>query len=692
MTWSAQVGPLLLLAALLLVPGLVAGAALGLRRIALVTSAPLLSYAALTVAIMLGSRTHLRWGLGSVALGTLVLAGVLGAFAVASTLVVPRLRPARRTAREHLARRGLLVETSGRWRVTPTSWEDLGVLLVSAAFAGASLLWVVVRTVAHPDDVQQSWDAVFHLNAIERVASSGSASPATVGQTANLSSHGSFYPPLFHALASLLVTVAHTQVTTAANLVAVGAACLVWPLSVLGLVWSVAPRRTTVAAAALVLTVVTVFPVLLMSFGVLWPNLLGLAALPAALALLAGVVGPVRAPTTPGRGLVAGLVAAAGLYYAHPGTLFAAIAMCLPLLVMALARLAWALGRSTADALAAWAGVLVGVMVLAAGWFLGSRVWSAVDDMKAVKTLRAQNWEAVESYPQAIGEALLYTDSHLHPLYVVGALTIVGAGVVVHDRRVWLAAGHAITVYLYMLAAGTDESIATTLTGFWYNDRFRLLAMLPVTGLPLAAIGLAWCADHLRSALEGIAGPARIATRPDVWRRGIGVASLAVVTALAAWATPYTLARSSMEKSLAVGYEGQRGRVLSTPAEDDLYRSLAHQPDPGKAVAGDPYTGAALAAPLSGRPAVFGHMRNSLDADQDLVGRRFKDFTRDPAVCRAVKDLDIGYVTEDTELFPGDPDQRAQYAGLRGLAGTPGLTLVAREGTVSAYRVGDCRS
>lgn len=704
MSWASTVPALLGALTLLVLPGLVVGCAAGLRGVPLLTTAPLLSYGTLALAIMACTRLSLQWGPWPIIGATVVLA-LLGAALSLGVRLLGWWRggPDRAELLSGPARwraavpRGAGLRTS--WRSGSTralagesAWIDSA--LVIALVVGYAVITFVVVTEAIPgaDAIAQSWDAPFHLNAIARVHDLASAAPVTVGHTADLHGTGAFYPPLFHAIASMVVPMVSDSVPAAANVTALAVTCVAWPLSVLGLVRAVTPRRAALVAGAAVAAVVGVFPTHLMSFGVLWPNLTGLAALPAAIALLASLLAPVGRPPRVAPTLFAGVVGAVGLYYAHPGTIFAGIAIGLPLLVVGALRLAGfvrrVVERRSGLREAGWGSAAALLVVIAlAGW----QLWHVLDTMAQIKTLREMDWSAFESYAQATGEALTLSLTTLHPLVVVAVLALAGAAVVWRDRRIWLVAAHVITMYLYTVAAATDESIAETLTGFWYNDRHRIMAALAITAVPLAAIGATYLADVLRESTAPRL-PHRMATSARApW--ALGAASLAVVLGVGAWATPVAAAWGAIQNDIEIGYEGEAHRVLTTAPEAKLYTELATLPDPQAAVVGNPLNGSVLAGVLSHRPSVFGHLKNVLSPEQKLVGKQFKSFTTDPAVCRAVKDLHIGYAVEDAgEPVATREPEWSPYTDLNGLAGTPGLTPVLTEGLVTVYRVGPCRS
>jgi len=64
---------------------------------------------------------------------------------------------------------------------------------------------VVVQGIGSPETLSQTYDAVFHYNAIAYIVDSGNASSLTLNSLGTPGTPGSFYPSAWHDFASLLV-------------------------------------------------------------------------------------------------------------------------------------------------------------------------------------------------------------------------------------------------------------------------------------------------------------------------------------------------------------------------------------------------------------------------------------------------------------------------------------------------------
>ena len=664
--WPSALPELVLVTLIVVVPGLVVAGALGFRREELFGAAPALSLGVLSIADVVGVVLGVPWGLG-------VVAGVTVALAVAG---------------------GAVWFLFLRGRVAPRPAEPRWSWAWSAVIVGLGCLvsgFAIARGIGSPESISQTFDSALHVNGIANVVAHHSAAPSVVGGAAFPSGPAPFYPPLFHGIAGLLVLVAGVSPIAAANLVAIALGAVIWPLSMAFLVRTlVGPSRFALAFSMAAVSVVSVFPALLVSYGVLWPNALSYSMLPGVLALAVLLlrhtsfrwVGSLPA----GAALV---VVAPALYYSHPGAAFALMAVGLPLVVAAEGRLvawSWSAPRRRAMAIA------VCVLSVVALWGL----WNGLYHLSTLNTVRRFYWSPRQSVAQAVGESLFLTSSLSSQVAIIGALVLVGVGAVFAARsNRWLVFSHAIVVALVAISTAADGPIRPTLTGFWYNDGFRLAALLPLTGIPLATLGAvparAWLAGQLHDLAARrpgglLSGRSAMAGRPAQVVSAVLV-GLVVALLLPGGTNPLVGVTSTVRYTYS-----DFPVPLVTPDEAALYRRIAQWSPPGTDILASPWTGGVYAGVLSGRDVVYPHMVTTNDAPRKLLMTSFDQFTTNPLVCRAVKALHVGIVVDDSRKF--DPivsaARIAQYKGLSHLATTKGLTLLGHSQTASVYRVGSC--
>lgn len=708
MTWLSAVPAAMVAILVVVLPGLLVARAAGWRGVTPWGLAPLLSVGLIGGTAIVAQRLSVAWSLLPVAVSTIGSALVVAVV----RLAVARRRPGDVTYRGVRAAithagpvrrvRALAVRLAtpaGRFartpepvtRALPTAWPSAagregrdGGWAGPAAFLGtaaaAVLGWLtVVRGFGPVDAISSTYDAVFHYNAVAHIIATGDGSSLTLG---NLSAPGRSdvaYPAAWHDLVALVAMVSGTTIPVATNVTAYAVAAVAWPLSCLMLVRQTIGRSPAAFLLAPVLaTAFTALPWLLMSFGVLWPNLLGLALVPAGLAAVVTLVGLARRPVLGRVGaLVLLVLSVPALGLAHPNAVIS-------LAVLGLCPMLWAaLGtavriRRVVDvwkplsALAGAAAVIAGTV-----WFLAASPFLA--------GVRKFDWPAFTTTGGAVEDMLLNAPSGRPALWVASVLVLVGA--VSSLRRAstgWLVPAHALSGFLYVLAASQENELTTALTGAWYNDSYRLAAMVPISGVPLATIavlGVSAATVRLVSRLTGRRHP-RLRRRRAV----IPVAAVAV-TALAVLSNGLEIGTHA--DVLAGPYQQPASPIL-VPGQREFLEDAGTLLPPGAVVAANPFTGNALLYALSGRDVLYPHVGGNWDPDRMVVAQRLRDVATDPEVCSAVTATRTTYAIDGPVHFWPWDGRASSYPGITQLAEAPGFEPITSGGGYELFRITAC--
>jgi len=703
-TWGLALAPALVAAVLLVVPGLIVNVALGARGFDALGLAPLTSLGVLAIATLMVPVLVGRWSLAAVlvSLALLTLVAVAGRLAIAwrtGGANIGQLRPSR------------------RWWVPRrrTAWW-----LAAAGLAAALVAANFVLGVRDPGRPSQTIDAGFHYNAVLAVIQSGFPDGGHVGAASGAAATA-WYPPLWHDVTALATSLTGVNVAVGANAVGWAIGGVAWPLSMVWLCSRVLPhaRLLTSLALGLCCGAMALFPYIMLSFGVLWPNVLSLAALPAAIALMLMVLrlmprfpnaqddinssggtadgatldeieaAAVQRGLAVGPGLSwwtvlsAGCLGGVGMFFAHPGALFALGIWVLVAAIMLSSRLvvaSRALGHRQLRRCLWW---------LLLGWSTGLGLWAAMSLVPGLNAVRDFNWPELMTMNQAMGQALtlstLITPAH----WALGAATLWGFYRLLKVPRLrWLLVSHVFLVLLYMLAAGSPTWLARELTGFWFNDAQRVASMIPMTAVPLAALGITSAADLLARLVGRVSR--EVLDRPLSSHRALGIAGVAMLLVVAA------LAPSQIGQGASVLQDRYRNQNYShhlvTADEQVLYERLATQLPADQRVLGSPFTGAQFSAIWTRHGVVIPHTSSNPTPDVRLVSKGFQSFTKNEAVCAALKRLKVGAIVDDTDRFQANDKRQQSYSGLVNLEDTPGLTVLGKGLTAVVYRVGDCKS
>ncbi|WP_024367821.1 DUF6541 family protein [Arthrobacter sp. TB 26] len=661
MSWWSVVPEFIMAVVILFGPGLLIGVSAGLRRFALVALAPGFSVTVIAGTAVLADFVGIPWSLGPVVLGTFVC--VVGVFLTCRGWRGIRPLGFRRRAAEV--------------RLRPVGWR--GTLLVTAAvvLAAVTVGSRLIGAFGEPEAFSQTFDNVFHLNAIRYILETGSGSALTVGAMTG----GGFYPTAWHDLVSLAVQLTDVPIPVAVNLVNVCIGALVWPLSCIFLARVVVgPTLAATWVAAVLSAAFGAFPLLMVDFGVLYPNFLGISILPAALALGLQAMG---LGTAQGEGRALSLISLVltlpGLALAHPSSIMALLVFLAP---AALCRW-WLSLRETVRRRGVCLGsVGIHALVLSGSAFAAVVLWMTVRPPK-----EAAFWPAVESPYRAVFEVITSSAIDRPVSWAVMILALAGLVHLVRKPGMWWLLGvYGVAGLLFVVAASFRSGrIRDFVTGIWYNDPPRLAALLPVAILPVAVVGAVelwkWGKRRaLRTARQWPSGRRRLVLQAG----GAGLLALLLVTTQQGNVDAAQTAAARM-------YRVEASSPLVSSDELALLGRLDSHVPPGAVIVGNPWNGSSLAYALADRKALQLHILGAIPPGTQLLYDRLRDATTDPAVCEAVRELNVGYVLDfgHHEVNFGD-ERRDVFTGLDDLVGSGAAELIDSQGTARLLRITAC--
>lgn len=648
--WLAQTPVFLVAAALFFLPGVGIGAALRIRGLALWALAPVGSVVLFAVLAIVYEKIGVQWNGLSVVVGVALVVALIW-------LATIKLGPARKPP-----------------PVSASTW-----ILISAIALG-SILGALrfAFYVESPDAISQTNDAIFHLNALRWVEESGSASSITLS---GVIGSNSFYPGAWHALSSATAMLSLGDIPTAVNMVSLVIITLVWPL---GIVWftrvvlwpyrkrhmiAFAPAFAGVLSASMLS-----FPMMLFQWGVLYPNALSMAILPAAAAVV------LIAPSwLAGRGPVEGKTGAVVIWLIVVAASLGAMALSQPstLLAWGVVVVCWfvswsllQLGAATvAKRLALIAGAIAAVLMLVLVWrFLSG-------------STSGSHWPPYLGRVDAAVEIIFNSQLMMPPAILVSILMLLGLiYTLVHRRVLWLSVVWVIFSAFYFVAATVGRvEVRELLLGAWYADPYRLAALAPLAVIPLAAVGIAWAASWLS---KMVGGTKKIAAAT--------VALLAVAGAVDLAVAPVIQMRLVTEgiSDAESRYAENEDSFLSTDERILLERLANDVPDEALIIA-NPSTGAAFGYALSGID-IYPRTWSPPRSDQwNILAKQLNTAGTNSLVCPALEaygspeyvlDFGPGETTSGRWLMPGMTD----------FANRPGFELVDQQGDASLWRITAC--
>lgn len=659
MQWLDAVPTIFAALAVLLMPGLLLAWAMHARGFSVFALAPVFSVSLISVTAVVCPFIGVSWSL----LPVVVLAAVAAAVAF---LLSRRSRRTWQPQRAFDARFGFAM---------------LGTLLAAVA-VGARLVYAF----GSPDSISQTYDNIFHLNAVQYILHTGQASSLTVGGMTGIP----FYPAGWHAVVSLTAQLSGASIPVAVNATNLVIGAVVWPMGCIFLCQQVLGQSKIAALLAGVLSAAFgTFPLMMVDFGVLYPNLLSISLLPAVLALGIQLLHLSAVPDMqPFMRYLAVLVAIPGLALAHPSTLMAFLAFLTPAVIFVFVKSwrrwgrSWPASRRTA---VAWSGALaVGTAVVLLAW-------------QAVRPIaEAAFWPPIHSPLGSLWELATNSEMNRPPAIVVSILMAVGVVVMARHRNLWWALGlFGMACALFLVVSSFSPGpLRDFVTAIWYNDSYRLAALMPTAAVLLATFGADWLMKQLRRQID------LWASQPKV-RRGAGAERVvgppksvpaarlgAVAVVVLVLLTQLGSVQYAADKAHG-SYQLTADSQLITRDEMAVLRDMQSLVPEDAVVASNAWNGSALAYALADRRTIQLHVLSSTFTLNDkIVLDSLREARTNPTVCPAVRTLHVSYVLD----FGGQEINGGSHPapGLDNLEASGVATLLSRHGAAKLFKFTGC--
>lgn len=649
MTWSGEAGTFVLALVVILAPGAAAALAVRLRGFTVLAAAAPLSLAMLTAAALVNMVVPFQWSVGAWCIATVLLIAL--AFAM-------------RVSIERLIARG---------RITPTpdevggAWREILTFAVGGVVAVLSGIRLASAFGA-PSNISQTFDNIYHLNAVRQMMDDGVIAP-----TRQLIA--GFYPDLWHVVVSTVAEMSGAGVAASVNIVSIVLGAVVWPVSCIWLVRTIVGRHVgaTITAAALSVGSAA-FPLLMLDFGVLYPNVLSIALLPSAIAavvLVAGIGRGSRPDVVVRWTLLVALVPTVAL--AHPSTL---MAFFLPAFLIAFTG--FVLWWRAEGAVKQTHGVRWLSLAALAGAFAVALALFVVARPSRELAFWPPSAAISDAATQLISGGLVWRPAS----WVTSAVAVIGILTILLVRRWrrqwWLLASTAGMVVLYLVCLSYPlGTIRYGLTGTWYQDIYRIAALFPTYIVPLGAIG--------------VVGIVALVSRMLAERKSEVTRSIPVIVGALAGVSILVLTQSGdalavETRNTAAMYRQDDRSPLVTDDERTLLSRLPATVPEDDVIVGNPWTGTSLSLALADRRALVPHIFQELTPDMALITERLRYATEDPEVCAALERTGTRWVLDfGTAEIHGDDHSYPGLAEIDAVA-----RLADSEGDAKLYEIIAC--
>lgn len=661
MTWWQAMPAMTTAAAILLVPGFVFLRGLGARGYLSAGLAPIASSALIGVAGIVGGLLHVRWGI--------IFFAVVVAVSTALAFLLRRL-------------------LSASFPVIPASkspWYLQWLSVLAGVAAGAAIVATnLISTVKSPEDFAQVYDNVFHLNAIRYILETGDASTLLLGRMVSPGSSIALYPSVWHSIAALVAQLTGADVFVSENALIVVVSALVWPFACITLVRTIiGPRVIPTVVAGVLAAGFWIFPYQLLQFGPLYPNTLSYSLLPLALAVLVGLFRLSRERIwRPVPLAVLLLVSLAGLLLTQPNGFSALMAFSVPMIAGIWFR---RLRRS----------IVVGARPLSIALTVAWGVASAAAFLLVWRLLLLSynSWKPTRALNDAVGDVFSGSVLNGPATWIATVLAAAGFVTVLARRRGWwMVACFAIAGGLYVIAAYLwPGKLRMFATGSWYQDPYRLAALVPLFTIVLASVGvdgvLSFCRWLSAKAAPGLGAWTQAANRGRLLTAA--AIPLSAVLAVTAVTSASSEGLGFVTRKIAISYTYRPGWVVS--ADELALMSRLDKDVPANAViAVNPYNGGSLAYAVSGRHVTQYHLTPRPDTDLQLLANGLDTAAPGSKTCQIAKQRGVDYILDFGSFYMLNIPEAKSYPGFDNVPPSSAVQLVDQQGNAKLYRLTSC--
>jgi hypothetical protein len=666
-SWYTAVPAIFSAIALFFVPGYPIVRILGAKGFASAALSPVVSCALVGLAGLVSGFAPLRWNVWLLAGVTLLctLAVLLGSGRVHR---LPR-EPKKTT--------------------NPPALKSM-VWILAVGAPATFITWVVASSMGRPDSFGQKYDNVFHLNAIEFILSTGDASSLTLGRMTSPNSFLAIYPSVWHSLSALIMQLTNVNVLVAQNALTLVACSVIWPVSMICLARALFGfRPVVIVTAGLLCASFWVFPYQFLAWGPLLPNLLSYALLPVALIVVIDLFGRLDKPLFSTGAQVSFLVLiTAAFFFTQPNGFTSTLVLAIPIFVPKWLRFVKKLMMSTnsriqrTGILARW----VAVPIIA---FAG--IWAAL-------ILKFDQWLPTRTPVQAIGDVVTGGLMGGHVTAATMVVATCGILAAIHSKiHRWLVVALSVSMGLYWIAAVVPKGVFRhAVIGSWYQDTYRLAALVPIFVILLACLGM----DFLtRLSLKSLAHINRNqfagrfgAAQPDqrsISAAGVPAVALAVVFSGALVSCNYN-GLTTVAKDIATSYSYSEGRIISLD-EYTLMQRLPTAVPADAVIAVNPFNGGTLAYAIASRRVTEINLAPGPDADLLTIGQDLATAKAGSKTCQLAAEMNIQYILDFGASYMTAKSQATDnYPGLVDVVPSMSTRLIDSQGAAKLYEVTAC--
>lgn len=558
-----------------------------------------------------------------------------------------------------------------------------------------------------PEGMGQTYDDLFHYALMRNFLTSGDYSILHCSMYSDINSVVSYYPAGLHIIVSSISSITNSSILVSNNAMLFVIVSIVWTTGWLFFVSSIFDISKKYIYVGSVITLLCVsFPWIFLTYGRITPNLLAFSFLPATISIFVKTfkVGITKRERIQNFYIV--LLCAYSAIFTQPNFIFSCIILLYAFCIESIIRYKSEITiRERLRLPSACLSVLFSIFVLF--------VWILSYKSPFLSEVVHINWPSTTPLLGSLinGLTLCQGRDVTFQNFILGILIIVGViSIFKSKKNVWIVASYAIVLFVYVWTASFEGRLKHFVSGFWYTDQYRIMALLTISAIPLMISGTAFIFDAVLNKFN---------KTKEI--RSYANSTICILVIAGLLLIPNISVFGYMSISSDIGYLRLRNNdwlTANKPATDVILNSKKMKfLDKVKSITkddivlNDPYDGSVIAFQYNGTKTVYRHLfhglftGNTINIDKSILedgsylDEHLNELNANNVVKESVKKNNVKYVLKLADNSGGYPDigwmkiydketYNKIFNGIISLSDkTPGFKTILEEDNMRLYEI-----